>query len=81
MRLSIGELLFTDPHHIDLVDQLLDKQMLEFNMFCFLSCVLVAMLLPLDESVCILMFALLLFSRSVSKFWKCSASVDPVLIA
>ena len=30
--------------------------------------ILVAMLLPLEESVCILMFALLLFSRSVSRF-------------
>ena len=39
------------------------------------------MLLPLDESVCILMFALLLFSKSVSRFRRCNASVAPVLMA
>ena len=38
------------------------------------------MLLPLEESVCILMFALLLFSRSVSRFCRCNASVAPVLM-
>ena len=40
---------------------------------------LLAMLLPL-ESACILMFALL-SSKSVGKFWKCNASIDPVLMA
>ena len=43
--------------------------------------ILVAMLLPLDESVWILMLTFFLLSASVRKLRMCSASVAPVLMA
>ena len=56
-----------------------------FNSTCFVFFpvpILVAMLLPLDESVCILMFALLLFSKSPALMAYNSASaLDRAIVA
>ena len=58
------------------------KRCLSSMCFAFLDDpILVAMLLPAEESVWILMWTFFVFVSSISRLQRCSASVAPVLVA
>ena len=58
------------------------KRCLSSMCFAFLDAPMrVAMLLPAEESVWILMLIFLVLVSSISRFRRCSASVVPVLMA